>query len=245
MRVWITGASSGIGLAVARHYATAGHEVIVSARSAETLDSLAVTLPARAMPLDVTQREAVLDTVARIERESGAIDLAVLNAGTYVHTKLVDFTTAGAASMMAVNYFGLCHALEALMPVMRARGRGHIVAMSSLAGYRGLPYAGPYAASKSAVMRLCESLQPELARDGVRLSVINPGFVRTPLTDRNEFPMPWLVEAEDAARIIAQQIASGRFEIRFPRRLAWTMRLVSMLPDPLYFALTRRMLHDA
>mgnify|MGYP001174152564 FL=1 len=245
MRVWITGASSGIGLAVARHYAQAGHEVIVSARNPETLDALAHSLPAHAEPLDVTIREAVLDTVRRIEAERGPIDLAVLNAGTYVHTRAVDFTTAGAAAMMAVNYFGLCHCLEALMPAMCARHYGHIVAMSSLAGYRGLPYAGPYAASKSAVMRLCESLQPELAQDGVTLSVINPGFVKTPLTDRNDFPMPWLMEADEAARIIARQIADGRFEIRFPRRLAWSMRLLSLLPDPIYFALTRRMLRDA
>jgi len=146
---------------------------------------------------------------------------------------------------MAVNYFGLCHALEALMPAMRARGRGHIAAMSSLAGYCGLPYAGPYSASKSAVMRLCESLAPELARDGVTLSVISPGFVRTPLTDRNDFPMPWLVEADAAARRIAEGLAAGGFEVRFPRRLAWTMRLLSLLPSSWYFGLTRRMLRAA
>ena len=245
MRVWITGASSGIGLAVARHYAGLGHEVIVSARSAETLHALAPTLPALALPLDVTRREAVFDTVARIESDRGPIDLAILNAGTYVRVNAADFTTADAASMMAVNYFGLCHTLEALMPLMRARRHGHLVAMSSLAGYRGLPYAGPYAASKSAVMRLCESLAPELARDGVTLSVLNPGFVRTPLTDRNDFPMPWLVEADEAARLIAGGIARRRFEIRFPRRLAWSMRLLSLLPDAIFFALARRMLRDA
>lgn len=245
MRVWITGASSGIGLAMARHYAAAGHEVFVSARRADALAALAATLPATPLPVDVTAHEAVLATVARIERDHGALDLAVLNAGTYVHTPLAAFTSERATSMMAVNYFGLCHCLEALMPVMRARRRGHIVAMASLAGYRGLPYAGPYAASKSAVMRLCESLAPELAREGVCLSVINPGFVKTPLTARNDFPMPWLMEADAAARIIARQLADRRFEIRFPRRLAWTMRLLSLLPDSVYFALARRMLVDA
>jgi NAD(P)-dependent dehydrogenase (short-subunit alcohol dehydrogenase family) len=93
-------------------------------------------------------------------------------------------------------------------------------------------------------MRLCESLAPELARDGVTLSVISPGFVRTPLTDRNDFPMPWLVEADDAARRIAEGLSAGRFEVRFPRRLAWTMRLLSLLPSACYLALTRRMLRD-
>lgn len=242
MRVWVTGASSGIGLAVARHYAAAGHDVIVSARSHDALETVAATLPAWPLPVDVTDRAAVLEAAARIERDRGPLDLAILNAGTYVATTAREFSTDIAARLMAVNYFGLCHALEALMPAMRARGHGHIAAMSSLAGYCGLPYAGPYSASKSAVMRLCESLAPELARDGVRLSVISPGFVRTPLTDRNDFPMPWLVEVDDAARRIAQGLATGRFEVRFPRRLAWTMRLLSLLPAPVYFALTRHML---
>jgi len=245
MRVWVTGASSGIGLAVARHYVAEGHEVIVSARGRETLEEVAATLPAWPLAVDVTDRAAVLDAVARIERERGPLDLAILNAGTYVATTAREFTTDIAARLMAVNYFGLCHALEALMPAMRARGRGHIAAMSSLAGYCGLPYAGPYSASKSAVMRLCESLAPELARDGVTLSVISPGFVRTPLTDRNDFPMPWLVEADAAARRIVEGLAAGGFEVRFPRRLAWTMRLLSLLPSSWYFRLTRRMLRAA
>jgi NAD(P)-dependent dehydrogenase (short-subunit alcohol dehydrogenase family) len=244
MRVWVTGASSGIGLAVARRYAKAGHEVIVSARRQAELEALAASLPAWPITLDVTDREAVIDTVARIERERGPLDLAILNAGTYVPVGVADFSTAVAAQLMTVNYLGLCHALEALMPAMRARGHGHIAAMASLAAYCGLPYAGPYSASKSAVMRLCEALAPELARDGVRLSVVSPGFVRTPLTDRNDFPMPWLVDADTAAQRIEHGLAAGSFEVRFPRRLAWTMRLLSLLPAPVYFALTRRMLRE-
>lgn len=244
MRVWITGASSGIGLAVARHYAQAGHDLVLSARTATTLATAASSL-ARVpvlLPLDVTDRSAVLATITHIEQALGPIDLAILNAGTYEKISASEFTSAAAVRMMAVNYFGICHALEGLMPLMRARRRGQIAAMASLAGYCGLPYAATYSASKSAVMRLCESLAPELQRDGVQLSVVNPGFVRTPLTDRNEFPMPWLVEADAAASWIARDLSAGRFEVRFPRRLAFTLRALSLLPAPLYFALTRRML---
>lgn len=242
MRVWVTGASSGIGLAVARRYASRGHDVIVSARRESALAELAASLPAWPLAVDVTERAAVHAAVERIERERGPIDLAVLNAGTYVPMAADEFSSETAARLMNVNYFGLCHALEALLPAMRARGHGHVAAMSSLAAYRGLPYSGPYSASKSAVLRLCEALAPELAREGVRLSVINPGFVRTPLTDQNDFPMPWLIDADTAARRIEAGLAAGRFEVRFPRRLAWTMRLLALLPDSLYFALTRRML---
>ncbi len=245
MRIWITGASSGIGLALAHHYAAAGHELILSARSAPALEKAVATLPAgraHAVALDVCDAAAVAAAVASIESGHGAIDLAVLNAGTYAPVAAAGFTTEAARDMMAVNYFGLCHCLEALLPRMLARGRGQLAAMSSVAGYCGLPYAATYAAAKSAVMRLCESLAPELTRAGVDLRVINPGFVATPLTDRNNFPMPFLVGAEDAAAIIARGLAGSGFEVRFPRRLAWLLRVLTLLPYPLYFALTRRML---
>jgi NADP-dependent 3-hydroxy acid dehydrogenase YdfG len=245
--IWITGASSGIGLALASHYATAGHTVILSARNEDTLAAAVASLPAGrayALQLDVGDEAAVAAAVEALESTHGPLDLAILNAGSYAPVSAVDFKAQAARQMMAVNYFGLCHCLAALMPRFMARGRGQIAAMASVAGYCGLPYAATYAASKSAVMRLCESLAPELQRAGVRLCVINPGFVATPLTDRNDFPMPFLVSAEDAARRIARGLEGPGFEIRFPRRLAWLLRVLSLLPYPLYFALTRRMLRS-
>jgi NAD(P)-dependent dehydrogenase (short-subunit alcohol dehydrogenase family) len=248
MNIWITGASTGIGLALARHYALAGHRVVLSARSVDNLAAAVASLPAgtsHAVPLDVTDEAAVMAAVEDIEARYGPLDLAVLNAGTYAPVRAASFTSAAARQMMEVNYFGICHGLAALMPRFMARGRGQIAAMASVAGYCGLPYAGTYSASKSAVIRLCESLAPELAAAGVQLNVVNPGFVATPLTAKNDFPMPFLMEPEAAAKRIAEGLASGHFEVRFPRRLAWLLGLIAALPYPLYFALTKRMLRPA
>ena len=245
MNVWITGASSGIGLALAQHYAAAGHTVLASARASSKLSALSGhVLPGtiHCYPLDVTDEAAVLALVTAMEAAHGPLDLAILNAGTYASLGVKDFNCAAARALMEVNYFGVCHGLAALMPRFIARQRGTIAAMASLAGYCGLPYAGTYSAAKSAVIRLCESLAPELAQQRVRLCVINPGFVKTPLTDLNEFPMPLLMPAHTAAQRIAQGLAAGPFEIRAPRRLAWLMRVLASLPYGLYFRLTRRLL---
>jgi short-subunit dehydrogenase len=246
-RIWIAGASTGLGAALARHYGRAGDELVLSARRAPLLEALAAELPggSAVYPLDVTDGAAVARTVALIEAERGPLDLAILNAGTYEPMPAATFSAARSHDIMNLNYGGVVNALEALLPRFLARGRGRIAVTASLAGYVGLPYAGPYAASKSALIALCESLAPELAAAGVGLSVINPGFVRTPLTDRNDFEMPFLMDADVAAARIAEGLAAGRFEVRVPRRLAWMMRLLSWLPHPLFFAVTRRMLRDA
>lgn len=248
MNVWITGGSSGIGLALARHYATQGHQVTVSARPGARLDAARPQLTPLGVhiePLDVTDETAVGETVARIEAARGPIDLAVLNAGTYEPISATNFTSARARALMEVNYFSVCHALQALLPRYKARGTGQLAVMASIAGYRGLPYAGIYSAAKSAAIRLCESLHPELRAAGIQLSVINPGFVKTPLTDLNEFRMPFLISAEEAAVKIGEGIASGQFEIRFPRRMAWLMGFLTHLPYAAWFGLARRMLRSS
>jgi short-subunit dehydrogenase len=128
---------------------------------------------------------------------------------------------------------------------MRARRRGRIAVVASLAGYRGLPSAAAYGATKAALINMCEALFPDLAKDGIRLSLVNPGFVSTPLTDKNDFPMPFLISAEAAARCIAGGLETGRFEIAFPWRFAWIMKCLRLLPARLLFLITRRMVkHD-
>ena len=140
------------------------------------------------------------------------------------------------------NLMGTGNCLEAVIPRMVARGQGQIGLVGSVSGYGGLPGGGVYGATKSALITMAEAMVPELRLKGVRLSVINPGFVKTALTDANDFPMPFMISAEDAAERIVKGLKAGRFEIAFPRRMALSLKLLSLLPYPLYFTLTSKML---
>jgi NAD(P)-dependent dehydrogenase (short-subunit alcohol dehydrogenase family) len=241
-RVWITGASLGIGEALARRLAQDGADVIASARSADRLAALAAASGGRivAEPLDVTDHAAVLAAVNRIEAERGPIDIAVLNAGSHQPVTAAEFTADGLRRLMELNVFGVASCLEALMPRMIARGRGRIAVVASVAGYRGLPTSAYYGATKAALINLAESLKFDLDRAGVTLQLIDPGFVRTPLTDKNDFPMPFLITAELAADRIAQGLKSGRFEIAFPSPFVLMLKLLRILPYALYFPLVGR-----
>lgn len=245
--IWITGASSGIGRAVALAYARRGRLVIASARDGAKLNLLggaARGLPGRieAMPLDVINPSAMPDALARIEAEHGPLAQAILNAGTHLPMGAADFKSATVRKLIAVNLMGVAHGLEALLPVMLARRSGRIAVVSSVAGYRGLPSAAAYSASKAATIAMCEALRPECARAGVTLQLINPGFVETPLTAKNDFPMPMIISAEAAAEHILAGLDSERFEIAFPRRFAIIMKLLRVLPYPLFFAATKKLL---
>jgi short-subunit dehydrogenase len=241
-RVWITGASMGIGEALARRLARDGKEVIASARSADRLQALAATSGGRivAWPLDITDHAAVQAEVARIEALRGPIDVAVLNAGTHQPVSAADFTAAGLRALMEINLMGAAACLEALMPRMVARGRGRIAVVASVAGYRGLPTSAYYGASKAALINLTECLKFDLDRAGVTIQLVDPGFVKTPLTDKNEFPMPFLISAEAAADLIAAGLRSSRFEIAFPRAFVAMLKLLRILPYRLYFPLVAR-----
>ncbi|KJS34350.1 MAG: oxidoreductase [Rhodospirillaceae bacterium BRH_c57] len=240
---WVTGASSGIGRALAVRLAGDGWTVIASARSSEGLNALATEVPGIVpWPLDVTDHAAVAAAVAGIEAAHGPLDLAVLNAGTHIPMGAADFSAATVRRLLEVNTLGAVNGLDALLPRMRERRAGQIAVVASVAGYRGLPYAAAYAASKAAVIALCESLRPDLERDGVILQVINPGFVDTPLTERNDFPMPDIITAQDAAAAIVRGLSGTRFEIAFPRRFAFGMKVLRSLPYGVFFAITKRML---
>ncbi len=240
-RVWITGASSGIGRALALAYAAKGAAVAASARRADELDQLAAAAPGRitAFPVDVTDEAAMIRAAAAIE-EAGPLDLAVFNAGTHQPVSVEAFDTAPFRRLMAINYIGTVNGIAAVLPRFIARRGGHIAVVSSVAGFRGLPQAAAYGPTKAALINLCEALKLDLDRHGVRISLINPGFIRTPLTDRNPFPMPFLMAAEDAAQRIVQGIERNAFEITFPRRFTYMLKVMRMLPYSLYFRLIRR-----
>lgn len=242
--VWITGASSGIGLELARRYAGEGHLVAASARSAEKLEELAdKTANMSAAPLDVTDADNVREVVARIERDQGPIDLAVLNAGAWQLMPVEEFDLRAIRTGVEVNIMGVMHCLDAILPGMLERGRGHIAIVASVAGYRGLPFSIAYGPTKAALINLAETLRCELAPKGITVTLINPGFVDTPMTRDNPFPMPGLISPKDAAAAITQGLKSSRFEIAFPRDFTFVMKLLRVLPDRLFFWVVRRFIH--
>jgi short-subunit dehydrogenase len=247
MIIWITGASSGIGKEVARQYAAAGHKVCVSARGADALTELAQECTGQpgsihVFPVDVTDVEQIASVYKAMCESPGLPDLIILNAGTHAPNSAASFDREVYRRIMDINYMGVVNCLQAVIPGCLERHEGHIAVVSSVAGYRGLPNASAYGASKAALINMCEALQPELAASGVRLRLINPGFVRTPLTDQNEFDMPFLMEVEDAARRMISKLEGNHFEITFPRRFTWMLKVLRMLPYGLYLGITRKLL---
>lgn len=235
---WVTGASTGIGREIALQLLARGVRVAVSARSADKLAGLDPGI--LAIPLDVTDPAACALAADRIERELGPLDLAVLGAGTYAPVSPDRLDPAMFADMMNTNYMGVVNCVSAIAPRMMARGQGHLAWIASVAGYMGLPKAAAYGPSKAALINLAESLYPEMKLRGVKVSVINPGFVETPLTAQNDFEMPFLMKPEDAARRSIEGLAAGRFEIAYPKRFVAILKSVRALPYPLFFWLIRR-----
>ena len=245
--IWITGAGKGIGRELAKHYAGSGWTVAVSARTLADLQTLASELPVRRVnvfQLDVTDTEAVKATVNKIEDELGPLDTVILNAGTYVPTNARELSLDDTRHLVDTNFMGVVIGIAAAVEVFKERSRGHIAVVASLAGYRGLPGAAAYGATKAGLINFCEAMKPDLEHFGVKLTLINPGFVDTPLTAKNDFPMPFLMNAEDAALRIAKELDKAAFEITFPSRFAILMKLLRILPDRLFFMLSRRMLRE-
>lgn len=239
--VWITGASSGIGAAVAQQLAKEGITVAVSARSRDDLEALAGAHETiSAYPLDVTDAAACEDTLSRIEEDLGPIDLALFCAGTWDIVDIEDLAVAPLAKGMTVNYIGTVNCLVPAVRRMMERRSGQIAPVASVAGYRGLPRASAYGPTKAALNSLCQSLKPALDRHGITTTVVNPGFVDTPMTAKNDFPMPYLMQPEEAARRIVEGLKSGQFEVAFPWQLVWTLKFLSILPSSLYFWMIKR-----
>jgi NAD(P)-dependent dehydrogenase (short-subunit alcohol dehydrogenase family) len=243
--VWLVGASTGIGRATAELLQEQGATVIVSARNAQALDAFVAVHPGgEALPLDVAAPGALQDAVAAIVARHGRIDLVAYCAGTYRPMHAAEFDLASALQHLQVNYEGALRLLEAVLPQLRrqaATGQGgHLSLMASVAGYRGLPKALAYGPTKAALINLAELLYTDLAPLGLGVSVINPGFVQTPLTAQNDFRMPALQTPQQAAQAVLRGWASGSFEIHFPKRFTAVMKLLRLLPDRLFFSLMRR-----
>jgi len=247
--VWLVGASTGIGRATASLLHGKGARVIVSARSAATLDAFVAAHPGSvAIALDATDRAAMKAAAERIVHTHGRIDLALYCAGTYRAMRATAFDYEVAVQHVQVNYVGALAMLDAVLPVVlkQARnkdsslGAGHISLVSSVAGYRGLPQSLAYGPTKAALINLAETMHMDLEPQGIGVSVINPGFVETPLTAQNNFHMPALTTPEDAAKAIVQGWERGLFEIHFPKRFTLWLKGLRLLGYGAYFAAVRR-----
>ena len=239
-RVWIVGASSGIGLAVAEALLERGAIVCVSARRLEPLEALGRRWPlALPHPLDASV-PGELTRAADVVFAGGAPDLVVYCAGHYRAMRATAFDLADALHHQEVNYVAALRLLDAVLPRMLRAGRGHISLVASVAGYRGLPMALAYGPTKAALINLAETLHQDLHPRGIGVSVVNPGFVATPMTADNKFRMPALVTPEDAAQEMLEGWERGAFEIDFPRRFTWPLKAMSLLPFGLYRALVRQ-----
>lgn len=244
-KAWVVGGSTGIGRNLVLELARHGVDVVASARGADALEALAAeakALPGRVetLALDVTDREAVTAAHRAATERLGRIELCVACAGTHKPFGAKAFDAGTFRRLVEVNLMGTVHVLEAAMPDMIARGSGHIAVVSSVAGYRGLPSAAAYGATKAALINMCEALKFDLDRAGVKLQLIDPGFVETPLTDKNDFKMPFLMKADVAAKRFYQGLLSDRFEVTFPKRFTWQLKFLRCLPYAAYFWLVGR-----
>jgi short-subunit dehydrogenase len=240
---WITGASSGIGLELARLLDEKVTHLAVSARSQDKLNALASKCKnVISYPLDVTDADAVAANVGDIEATAGPIDLAVLNAGAWQLMDVADFDLSAIRTGIEVNYMGVVHAINALLPGMLARGAGHIVIVASVAGYRGLPRSVAYGPTKAALINLAETLRTELEPRGITVSLVNPGFVDTPMTRDNPFPMPGIIPAKEAAQRLHAGLVRRQYEIIFPRAFVFAMKSLRLLPNAAFFWVCRTFL---
>lgn len=232
-RYWLVGASEGLGRALAERLSAAGAEVILSARNAERLAEVAASLPGPSLvlPVDVADAASVRGAAAA----AGQIDGVVFLAGLYWPMAAQDWNADQVETMCDVNFTGCARVIGAALPAMVARGTGHVVITGSLSGFRGLPGAIGYGASKAGVMALAECMRADLRGSGIVVQVANPGFIRTRLTDKNTFSMPFLMEPAEAADHMFRHMQTDRFKVSFPTVFSWLFRLSQFLPDWAYY----------
>lgn len=229
---WLIGASEGLGWAIAQELGTRGAKLILSSRNVERLTSLCGSLPdACAVPIDVTDLASVQRAVAKI----GQVDGLIYNAGAYEPMRATEWDTETALAISDVNYSGVLRVLGETVPGFVTAGKGDITLVGSLAGYRGLPAAIGYGASKAALISLAETMRFDLAETGVTVRLVNPGFIKTRLTEKNSFKMPMLMTPEDAASRVVRAMTKRRFRTDFPAPFSWVIRALAFLPDLLIY----------
>lgn len=234
-RIWVTGASSGIGAALAVALAQRGNRVVISGRDENRLRDVSSACPERmdVLRCDVAVRDENRRAAAWMRERHGALDVVVLNAGICEYVDLPVFDAEIVRRVMDVNFMGTVYGVEAALPLLRDGHAPYLVGMSSTVAYTGLPRAEAYGSSKAAIRHLMQCLRADLAPEGIDVSVICPGFVKTPLTDRNDFPMPMRISPERAIAHIVRGMERRRAEIHFPRLFVWGIKVLAALPDGL------------
>lgn len=241
-RVWIVGASTGIGAALAGTLIERGARVALSARTRAPLDAIAGPAPGVVvLPLDVTDEAQVRAAHDELVRRWDAVDDVLFVAGSYRPMRAWELDPAAVASLFDVNVQGAVRVVATVLPDFLRRGAGRIAIVASVAGYRGLPKALAYGPTKAALINFAEGLHFDLAAKGIAVHLVNPGFVRTPLTDGNDFRMPAIIEPAEAAASTLRGIERGEFEIHYPKRFSRWMKLLRVLPYRWFFPLAHRM----
>ena len=237
-KIWITGASSGIGKALAEKFASEGWRVAVSARRKEILDEMANNENISSYPLDVTNQHQINDVFAKIINDFGSINLCVFSSGTYDPKLEQEINIKQNKFVMETNFFGVLYCIKSVEKYFKDKKDGHISIVSSVAAYRGLPNSSGYGPSKAALTNLAESLYFDFKKYNVRISLVSPGFIKTPLTDKNEFPMPFIKSPEFAAdKMFNGLTKSNSFEIHFPKTLTILLKILRVLPYKIYLYL--------
>ena len=237
-KIWITGASSGIGKALAEKFAAEGWKVAASARRKEILDEMSNNKNISSFPLDVTNQAQVNEVFSKIISNFDGLDLCVFSSGTYDPKLEKGINIKQNKFVMETNFFGVLYCIKSVEKYFKDKKNGHISIVSSIAAYRGLPNSSGYGPSKAALTNLSESLYFDFKKYGVRISLVSPGFIKTPLTDKNDFPMPFIKSPEFAAEKMFNGLTKSKaFEIHFPKTLTILLKFLRILPYRIYLFL--------
>ena len=248
---WIIGASSGIGEALANKFYKKNYDLVISARSIDKLELIKENLKhpqnqdsgkILVIELDVSVYDSLQKSLKEIISEFQKIDLVIFCSALYQPMSVIDFDLETSKKIIDVNLVGMLNLLHLIVPQMIKQKSGHIAAIASVAGYCGLPKSFAYGASKAALINLCEGIYPELKLNNIDLSIINPGFVKTRLTDQNNFKMPFLISSKEAADLIFQGLMRKKFEIHFPKKFTFFLKILQLLPYRIFFFITKKLI---